>query len=257
MTEIKKISQLFADEAKEGAGKQEIKQVAEEPKAEEKPISETLEHEIMKEEVHIEKAVSSEEIQPVGYLGEWQVLAQKLDEKQKAMDAILAIIIKRLNWSNLVGFADEQGNVVFSVDADGCLKMFSLLGISFRVLKVWCEPLFNNKEIVEILKSSDKINLHYAYYCEGEVRIGNDCFTHTSMYSSKNKFFAKRYGNEIPVDEILPDNIRRAAISNCIREVARMLGIQRFTIEELIKYGKPKAEIEHYKQIIFQKKKGG
>lgn len=142
------------------------------------------------------------------------------------VDAINRIKRAALRVTNANDWTDQQGKPYLWVS--GAEKIARLYGISWRL----DEPVLTVEE-----------DGHYSYTFKGYFRIGAIEIEVEGSRSSRDAFFSSRKdkdGNKItlPPSEVDKNNVRKAALTNCLGNgVTRLLGIRNLTWEDLEEAG--------------------
>jgi hypothetical protein len=138
------------------------------------------------------------------------------------VDAINRIKRAALKVTNAHDWTDQQGKPYLWVS--GAEKIARLYGISWRL----DEPVLTTEE-----------DGHYSYTFKGYFRMGAVEIEVEGSRSSRDAFFSARKdkdGNRItlPPSEVDKNNVRKAALTNCLGNgVTRLLGIRNLTWEDL------------------------
>lgn len=166
-------------------------------------------------------------------------LIEIADKAEKRLEAIRKIKLSALKITNNNDWIDEGGKPYLQVS--GAEKIARLFGISWRI----SEP--------EIEYFEDG---HYTVRFKGEFLMGDVSIEAIGMRSSKDPFFSKKYGKDIPIELIDKADVIKSAYTNCVGNgITRLLGIRNITWDELKEIGiSPSAKVE-FKVNPF--KKGG
>ena len=137
-------------------------------------------------------------------------LARVAEERIKAVKRLLTAALKVTNerdWVNLGGSPYLQSS--------GAEKIARLFGISW----------FNMN--IEKEEREDSKGKYYIYTCSATFTMGNTHIEAIGTCSSRARFFAISHGELKPIEEIDETNIKKTAMTNCIRNgVTRLLGLR-------------------------------
>lgn len=153
-------------------------------------------------------------------------VAEQAEKRVEAMQKIKRMALKLTNPHDWV---DESGKPY--LQASGAEKVARLFGISWRI----SEP---ERESIE--------GGHFTYTYHGEFSLAGASIEAIGTRSSKDGFFKKyewkgegekRTRVELPVSEIDPGDIKKAAYTNLLANgITRLLGIRNLTYEDLKEY---------------------
>ena len=141
-------------------------------------------------------------------------IAETAERRVEAMSRIKRAALKVTNandWTN-------QGGKPY-LQVSGSEKIARLFGISWRI----DEPVLY-----------DEGEGHYSYTYKGYFRLGGAEIEAIGSRSSKDPFFSKRSGSNVPPSEIDRNNVKKAAYTNLLGNgITRLLGIRNMTWEDL------------------------
>lgn len=123
------------------------------------------------------------------------------------------------------------------LQVSGAEKIARLFGISWRI----DEP--------EKTKTEDG---HYSYIFKGYFSLGSTEIEAIGSRGSKDPFFSKSHGKDIPPSEINENNVRKAAFTNLLGNgITRLLGLRNLTWEDLKASGIEKSKVG---RVTYKKK---
>jgi hypothetical protein len=141
---------------------------------------------------------------------------------EKRVDAINRIKKVALKVTNRNDWLDQEGKPYLW--GSGAEKVARLFGISWRV----DEPVLDVED-----------DGHYAYTYKGEFGMGVPTIEAIGSRSSRDPFFSRSHGQDVPLDKIDRQDVKKAAYTNCIGNgVTRLLGIRNLTWEEVEEFAK-------------------
>jgi hypothetical protein len=133
------------------------------------------------------------------------------------VDAMNRIKRAALRVTNAHDWTDQGGRPY--IWASGAEKIARLFGISWRL----DEPSIMTEE-----------DGHYSYTFKGYFRMGAVEIEVEGSRSSKDAFFSRKKGADVPPSEIDRNNVRKAALTNCLGNgVTRLLGIRNLSWADL------------------------
>ena len=136
---------------------------------------------------------------------------------EKRVEAIKRIKRAALAVTSIHDWIDQMGKPYLHVS--GAEKIARLFGISWRI----DEP--------EKTRSEDG---HYSYTYKGYFSLGSTIIEAIGSRGSKDPFFSKSHGKDIPPSEIDENNVRKAAYTNLLGNgITRLLGLRNLTWEDL------------------------
>jgi len=148
-------------------------------------------------------------------------LIQMAEFAEKRVDAINRIKRAALRVTNARDWTDQNGNPYMQVS--GGEKVARLFGISWRI----DEPQFTTEE-----------SGHFSYTYKGYFTLGVASIEFEGSRSSRDPFFSRAHGKDIPPSEIDKNDIKKAALTNTIGNgVTRILGIRNLSWEDLKESG--------------------
>jgi hypothetical protein len=139
------------------------------------------------------------------------------DQIEKRIAAVKRIKAAALAVTNKHDWLDQDGKPYLWVS--GAEKVARLFGISWRI----------DPPTLEVDPDG-----HYAYVYKGEFSLGAASIEVIGSRSSKDPFFSRSKGQDVPLDQIDRQDVRKAAYTNCVGSgVSRLLGIRSMTWEEV------------------------
>lgn len=130
------------------------------------------------------------------------------------------------------------------LQVSGAEKIARLFGISWRI----DEPEKTTTE-----------DGHYSYIYKGYFSLGSTIIEAIGSRGSKDPFFSKSHGKDIPPSEINENNVRKAAYTNLLGNgITRLLGLRNLTWEDLKVSGIEKSKVgrvEYKKKRMSKKNK--
>ena len=144
-------------------------------------------------------------------------LVKMAEFAEKRVDAIKRIKRAALAVTSVHDWIDQSGKPYLSVS--GSEKVARLFGISWRI----DEPEYKQED-----------DGHYAYTYKGYFTMGPTTIEVIGSRSSKDPFFSRAHGKDIPPSEVDGNNVRKAAYTNLLGNgITRMLGLRGMTWEEV------------------------
>jgi len=150
-------------------------------------------------------------------------IAEQAEKRLAAFETIWKGSLSRTNASDWV----NEGGKPY-LQASGAQKISRWLGVSWRVSPPVEEDLGGG---------------HYLIKYTGEFALGGAVITETGSRSSKDPFFSKAKGRDLPASEIDKGNVMKAAYTNLLgRGIQSLLGLRNLTWADLEAYAeiKPK-----------------
>lgn len=145
-------------------------------------------------------------------------LVAMAEASEKRVAAVMKIKTMALRVTNEHDWTDQGGKPYLQVS--GSEKIARLFGISWRFLG-------------DIIRR-DEENGHFSFEVPMEFIISGASIEFRGSRSSKDPFFSKKHGAEIPPSEIDKSDVMKAAITNTIGNgITRILGIRNLTWEDL------------------------
>jgi hypothetical protein len=145
-------------------------------------------------------------------------MAQQVEKRIAAVKRIKAAALAVTNKHDWI---DQDGKPYLWVS--GAEKVARLFGISWRI----------DPPTLEVDPDG-----HYAYIYKGEFSLGTATIDVIGSRSSKDPFFSRSKGQNVPPDQIDRQDVRKSAYTNCIGNgVTRLLGIRNMTWEEVEEFG--------------------
>lgn len=141
-------------------------------------------------------------------------IGQRAEKLVAALKIIRAAVLKLTNekdWENLGGKP--------YLNEGGAKKVGAAFGVSWQL---------------DAPTREDYEDGHYDFMVQGQFEFRGTRIDEVGTRSSKDDFFAKSRGKEIPPSEIDRNEVKKAAITNCIaRGVKSVLALKNFTWDEL------------------------
>lgn len=171
-------------------------------------------------------------------------LVEIAQQAEKRIEAVKKIKTMALRLTNAHDWTDQGGKPYLQVS--GSEKVARLFGISWRFLGD--------------IQRKDEEGGHFSFEVSMEFVMPGASVEFRGSRSSKDPFFSKKYGNDIPASEIDKTDVMKAAITNTIGNgITRLLGIRNLTWDDL-KEGNIKQEdvtsIQYKKKGEPQKENG-
>lgn len=162
------------------------------------------------------------EIEPASPL-ESDKLVEIAQQAERRIDAVKKIKTMALRLTNYHDWTDQGGKPYLQVS--GAEKIARLFGISWR---------FTTDKIQRL----DEEGGHFSYQVSMEFVMSGASVEFQGSRSSKDPFFSKKHGKEIPPQEIDRSDVMKAAITNTIGNgITRLLGIRNLTWDDLKQSG--------------------
>lgn len=157
------------------------------------------------------------EIEPASPL-ESDKLVEMAAKAEKRIEAVNKIKKMSLRVTNFHDWTDQGGKPYLQVS--GAEKIARLFGISWR---------FQGD-----IERRDEEGGHFSFDVPMEFIMAGASIAFRGSRSSRDPFFSKKYGKEIPPQEIDKTDVMKAAITNTIGNgITRLLGIRNLTWEDL------------------------
>jgi len=148
-------------------------------------------------------------------------IAAQADERLAAFEKIWKGSLSRTNPQDWV----NEGGKPY-LQASGSQKIARWLGVSWRV----------NPPVEEDLGGG-----HYLIRYTGEFALGGAVISEVGTRSSKDPFFAKAKGVQLPASEIDKGNVMKAAYTNLLgRGISTLLGLRNLTWQDVEQYASVK-----------------
>lgn len=143
-------------------------------------------------------------------------IAERAEQRARALQIIRATALKLTNQNDWELLGDKP-----YLNIGGAKKVSTFLGVSWQL----DEPKY---------ELHDDGTGHYTYTVEGIFQLGGHMIEEIGTRSSNDDFFKMAKGTERMVLEINRNNVRKAAVTNCIcRGVKAVTGLVNVTKEEL------------------------
>jgi len=140
---------------------------------------------------------------------------------EKRVEAIKRIKKIALAVTNKHDWVDQDGKPYLWVS--GAEKVARLFGISWRI----------NEPTLDVEPDG-----HYSHIYTGEFSMGAATIDAVGTRSSRDPFFSRHKGRDVPLDQIDRQDVRKAAYTNCVGNgIARLIGIRNLTWEEVEEFG--------------------
>lgn len=144
-------------------------------------------------------------------------IIQVAEQAEKRIEAVNKIKMLALKVTNHQDWVDMGGKPY--LQGSGSEKVARLFGISWTI----SEP---------VLETSD--DGHFSYTYMGVFSLSGASIEAVGTRSSKDPFFSRSKGKDLPPSEIDRGDIKKAAYSNCTANgVTRLLGIRNLTWNEV------------------------
>jgi hypothetical protein len=144
-------------------------------------------------------------------------LVKMAEFAEKRIEAIKRIKRAALKVTSPHDWIDQSGKPYLNVS--GAEKIARLFGISWRI----DEPEIKNED-----------DGHTSFTYKGYFTMGPTTIEVIGSRSSKDPFFSRAHGKDIPPSEIDRNNVRKAAYTNLLGNgITRMLGLRGMTWEEV------------------------
>lgn len=144
-------------------------------------------------------------------------IAEQADKRLAAFEKIWKGSLSRTNANDWV---DEGGKPY--LQGSGAQKICRWLGVSWQIDPSTEEDLGGG---------------HYLIKYTGKFFFGGGIITETGSRSSKDPFFSKAKGRDLPASEIDKGNVMKAAYTNVLgRGIQSLLGLRNLTWADLDKY---------------------
>lgn len=158
-------------------------------------------------------------------------LIQIAEQAERRIDAVKKIKSVALKVTNAHDWVDQGGKPY--LQASGSEKVARLFGISWRIN----EPTYD--------EDGDG---HFSFTYRGEFSFQDVSIEAIGTRGSKDKFFSRSHGNDIPPSEIDKGNVKKAAYTNLLGNgITRLLGIRNLAYEDLAATGITKAMVTRFK----------
>lgn len=165
-------------------------------------------------------------------------LAEKAEQRIQAIKKIKTMALKVTNPND---WTDQGGRPYLQVS--GAEKIARLFGISWRFI--------GENPIVR----KDEPDGHFSYEVSMEFVLPGASIEFKGGRSSKDPFFSKKHGQDIPPSEIDKADVMKASITNTIGNgITRILGIRNLTWEDLKEAG---LDISKITTVEYKKKENG
>lgn len=178
------------------------------------------------------------EIEPVSPLDS-DKLVEMADRAERRIEAVNKIKKMSLRVTNFHDWTDQGGKPYLQVS--GAEKIARLFGISWR---------FQGD-----IGRRDEEDGHFSFDVQMEFIMAGASIAFRGSRSSRDPFFSKKFGKDIPPQEIDKTDVMKAAITNTIGNgITRLLGIRNLTWEDLKDAG---IDISKVEKIDYKKGNGG
>ena len=145
-------------------------------------------------------------------------LIEIAQQAEKRIEAVKKIKTMALRLTNSHDWVDQGGKPYLQVS--GSEKVARLFGISWRFLGD--------------IQRKDEERGHFSFEVSMEFIMTGASIEFRGSRSSKDPFFSKKYGRDIPPSEIDKTDVMKAAITNTIGNgITRLLGIRNLTWDDL------------------------
>ena len=164
-------------------------------------------------------------------------LVAMAEASEKRVAAVIKIKTMALRVTNEHDWTDQGGKPYLQVS--GAEKIARLFGISWRFLGD--------------ITRNDEEGGHFSFEVPMEFIISGASIEFRGSRSSKDPFFSRKYGKDIPPSEVDKADVMKAAITNTIGNgISRILGIRNLTWDDL-----KSANLDPSKITKIDYKKGG
>lgn len=156
-------------------------------------------------------------------------IIEAAEQAERKIEAVKKIKIMALAVTNSGDWIDEGGRPY--LQSSGAEKIARLFGISWNIE----EPLVEYDE-----------DGHFTYTYKGTFSIKGVTIEAVGTRSSRDPFFSKSHGKDIPPSEISKADVKKSAFTNLTANgITRLLGIRNLTWEELKEAGiNPSKKVE-------------
>ena len=153
-------------------------------------------------------------------------IAEEADKRLAAFEKIWKGSLTRTNAHDWV---DEGGKPY--LQASGAQKIARWLGVSWRV----------NPPIEEDLGGG-----HYLIKYTGEFALGGAVISEVGTRSSKDPFFSRAKGRDLPASEIDKGDVMKSAYTNLLgRGITTLLGLRNLTWQDLESHARINQKNDH------------
>jgi len=144
-------------------------------------------------------------------------IAEQAEKRLDALQKIKEIALKVTNYGDWV----NEGGKPY-LQGSGAQKIARVFGVSWRV----------NTPVEDDLGGG-----HYLIRYTGEFALSGAVITETGSRSSKDPFFSRSKGRDLPASEIDKGNVMKAAYTNLLgRGIQTLIGLRNLTWADLEKY---------------------
>ena len=144
-------------------------------------------------------------------------IAEQAEKRLDALQKIKEIALKVTNYGDWV----NEGGKPY-LQGSGAQKIARVFGVSWRV----------NTPVEDDLGGG-----HYLIRYTGEFALSGAVITETGSRSSKDPFFSRAKGRDLPASEIDKGNVMKAAYTNLLgRGIQTLIGLRNLTWADLEKY---------------------
>ena len=144
-------------------------------------------------------------------------IAEQAEKRLDALQKIKEIALKVTNYGDWV----NEGGKPY-LQGSGAQKIARVFGVSWRV----------NTPVEDDLGGG-----HYLIRYTGEFALSGAVITETGSRSSKDPFFSRAKGRDLPASEIDKGNVTKAAYTNLLgRGIQTLLGLRNLTWADLDNY---------------------
>ncbi len=162
-------------------------------------------------------------------------LIVKAEQAEKRIEAVKRIKKAALAVTSIHDWVDQNGKPYLQVS--GSEKVARLFGISWQI---------------DTPQKTIYDDGHFSYTYKGYFYMGSASIEFEGARSSKDGFFSKSHGSDIPPSEIDENNVKKAALTNTIGNgVTRLLGLRGLTWEDLKSSGIDRTKVG---KIEYEKK---
>jgi len=146
-------------------------------------------------------------------------LVQRAENAERNVSALKRIRTASLSYTSVHDWVDQNGRPY--LQATGSEKIARLAGISWEI----DEPTIEYEP-----------DGHFTYTYKGTFRMGNASIEAIGTRSSKDAFFSKAHGGNVPPTEIDKSDVKKSAYTNLLGNgITRMLGLRGLMWEDIEK----------------------
>jgi len=148
------------------------------------------------------------------------------EQAEKRLEAMRKIKLVALALTNRQDWVNENGKPY--LQSTGSEKIARMFGVSWQI----------EEPAREVFPDG-----HYEWSYKGHFHLSGSSITAIGARSSRDKFFSRRGGNDLPPSEVDSSNVKKAAYTNMLANgITRLLGLRNLTWEDLSQYAKIRKE---------------